>query len=167
MTKEEEKYTTLDTEQCKWWVITLFSMAKSLACQTNNFDDAKEIQSAQDKIIKALETVEEFKRAQIITGGRLNGRTYAYKCGLEDGKRKALEQQPCDDLVNGEDKKLDDSPFVEIGMCKDCKHWKDSDGVYRRGIGAESKCPVNSSRVFEGTFCCAAFEKRGNEDGSN
>lgn len=42
--------------------------------------------------VKALEMVEEFERAQIITGGRLNGRTYAYKCGLEDGKRKALEQ---------------------------------------------------------------------------
>lgn len=48
--------------------------------------------------------------------------------------------------------------------CKDCKHWKDSDGVYRRGIGAESKCPVNNSRVFDGTFCCADFEKRGNEN---
>lgn len=53
------------------------------------------------------------------------------------------------------------------GTCKDCKHWKDSDGVYRRGIGAESKCPVNSSRVFDGTFYCADFEKRGNENGSN
>jgi hypothetical protein len=61
MTKEEEKYTTLDVEQCKWWVITLFGMAKSLACRTNNFDDAKEIQSAQDKIIKALEQEEYYK----------------------------------------------------------------------------------------------------------
>ena len=51
--------------------------------------------------------------------------------------------------------------------CKDCKYWKDSDGVYRRGIGAESKCPINNSRVFDGTFCCADFEKRGNENGSN
>lgn len=50
--------------------------------------------TALDMAIKALETVEEFEKAQIITGGRLNGRTYAYKCGLEDGKRKALEQQP-------------------------------------------------------------------------
>lgn len=49
---------------------------------------------ALDVAIKALETLEEFEKAQIITGGRLNGRTYAYKCGLEDGKRKALEQEP-------------------------------------------------------------------------
>lgn len=51
----------------------------------------------------------------------------------------------------------------EHGTCKDCKHWKDSDGVYRRGIGAESKCPINNSRVFEGTFYCADYEKRGGE----
>lgn len=48
---------------------------------------------ALDMAIKALETLEEFEKAQIITGGKLNGRTYAYKCGLEDGKRKALEQE--------------------------------------------------------------------------
>ena len=53
-----------------------------------------------DMAIKALETVEEFEKAHIITGGRLNGRTYAYKCGLEDGKRKALEQEPCEDAVS-------------------------------------------------------------------
>ena len=50
------------------------------------------------------------------------------------------------------------------GTCKDCKHWKDSDGVYRRGVGAESKCPINNSRVFEGTFYCANFEMRGSEN---
>ena len=61
--------------------------------------------------------------------------------------------------------RVDDCPLVEIGTCKDCKHWKDSDGVYRRGIGAESKCPINNSRVFDGTFCCADFEKRGNKVG--
>jgi len=46
-----------------------------------------------ERAIKALVMVEEFEKAHIITGGRLNGRTYAYKCGLEDGKRKALEQE--------------------------------------------------------------------------
>ena len=59
--------------------------------------DTEELQKysiALSMAIKALETLEEFEKAQIITGGRLNGRTYAYKCGLEDGKRKALEQEP-------------------------------------------------------------------------
>ena len=55
MTKEEEKYTTLDIEQCKWWVNTLFGIAKEKACNSHNFDDGEEIQAAQDKIIKALE----------------------------------------------------------------------------------------------------------------
>ena len=50
--------------------------------------------------IKALDMVDEFEKAQIITGGRLNGRTYAYKCGLEDGKRKALKQEPCGDAIS-------------------------------------------------------------------
>jgi len=49
-----------------------------------------EYQEAKAIAIKALETLEEFERAQIIMGGRLNGRTYAYKCGLEDGKRKSI-----------------------------------------------------------------------------
>lgn len=51
-------------------------------------------------VIKALETLEEFEKAQIITDGRLNGRSYAYKCGLADGKRKALEQETCADAVS-------------------------------------------------------------------
>lgn len=55
-------------------------------------------------------------------------------------------------------------PLVEIGTCKDCKHWKDSDGVYRRGISAESKCPINILQVFDGDFYCADFEKRGSKN---
>lgn len=58
----------------------------------------KEIREALDMAIDAIETVEEFEKAQIITGGRLNGRTFAYKCGLEDGKRKSLRQEPCNDF---------------------------------------------------------------------
>ena len=45
---------------------------------------------ALNMAIKALEIVEEFERTQIITDGRLNGRTYAYKCGLEDGIRRSI-----------------------------------------------------------------------------
>ena len=52
-----------------------------------------------------------------------------------------------------------DCPLVEIVSCKECKHWKDSDGVYRRGPGAESKCPMNIKEVFEGNFYCAHAER--------
>ena len=57
MTKEQiqENYTALDTEQCKWWVNHLFSMAKEQACNSGNFEDGEEMQAAQDKIIKILE----------------------------------------------------------------------------------------------------------------
>ena len=51
----------------------------------------------------------------------------------------------------------------EIIFCHECKHWKDSDGVYRRGISAESKCPVNSRQVYEGTFFCGMAERRTDE----
>ena len=46
------------------------------------------------------------------------------------------------------------------GHCKDCKWWKDKDGVYRRGIGAESKCPINRREVMEGMGYCFMFEHR-------
>ena len=48
----------------------------------------------------------------------------------------------------------------EIVRCKDCKHWKDSDGVFRRGTDAESKCPINLHQVYEGTFFCGLAERR-------
>ena len=41
--------------------------------------------------------------------------------------------------------------------CKDCKWWKDSDGKYRRGCGAESKCPINTHVVYCGEGYCYMF----------
>lgn len=43
-------------------------------------------------LINDAETVEQFENAYIITGGRLNGRAHAYKCGLEEGKRKVTDK---------------------------------------------------------------------------
>ena len=80
---------TMDKNECITWF-------KILRANMNTFPEisANKKIEALSMAIKALETLEEFEKAQIITGGRLNGRTYAYKCGLEDGKRKALEQEP-------------------------------------------------------------------------
>ncbi len=47
----------------------------------------------------------------------------------------------------------------KTGHCKDCKHWKDSDGVYRRGVDAESKCPMNTKAVHDGDGYCYLFSK--------
>ena len=49
------------------------------------------------------------------------------------------------------------------GRCKDCKWWKDSDGVYRRGVGAESKCPINNVSVNHGLGYCYMFEPQEGE----
>ena len=46
----------------------------------------------------------------------------------------------------------------KTGHCKDCKWWRDSDGVYRRGFGAESHCPVNTHAVYCGEGYCYMFE---------
>ena len=50
-----------------------------------------------------------------------------------------------------------------VVRCKDCKYWKDSDGVYRRGVDAESKCPLNIQEVYAGTFYCGYAERRTDE----
>lgn len=58
---------------------------------------------------------------------------------------------------------IEPSAQPEIIRCKECKYWKDSDGVYRRGFDAESKCPLNLKKVYEGTFYCGMAERRTDE----
>ena len=73
-----------------------------------------------------------------------------------------------DEVINKDDAieaiQLLPSAQHEIIRCKDCKHWKDSDGVYRRGFDAESKCPINIHEVYEGTFYCGFAERRTDEN---
>ena len=47
----------------------------------------------------------------------------------------------------------------EIIYCRDCKWWKDSDGKYKRGAGAESKCLMNTKVVYEGNGYCYMAER--------
>jgi hypothetical protein len=99
---------------------------------------------------------------------------------------KALEQESCEDAISRTQalsdyadwygygyrentfyKLLKDMPPVipkpKTGYCKDCKWWKDSDGAFRRGIGAESQCPMNRIEVFEGNGYCYMFEPQESE----
>ena len=102
---------------------------------------------------------------------------------------KALEQQPCEDAINREfllrdlllkaqgekdvsikwlEEYINSLPSVtpqepKTGHCKDCKWWKDSDGAFRRGIGAESQCPMNRIEVYEWNGYCFMFEPREQE----
>lgn len=74
-------------------------------------------------------------------------------CGVEDAGDEALKF--CADKLT-----------KEVGHCKDCKWWKDSDGAFRRGIGAESQCPMNRIEVYEGNGYCFLFEpQEGSEKG--
>lgn len=59
---------------------------------------------------------------------------------------KALEQEP------------------KTGHCKDCKWWRDSDGTFRRGIGAKSQCPINRIEVFNGNGYCYMYESQESEE---
>jgi hypothetical protein len=49
------------------------------------------------------------------------------------------------------------TPRQKMGRCKDCRRWKDSDGGYRRGVGAESQCPINCREVYEGNGYCFMY----------
>ena len=55
-------------------------------------------------------------------------------------------------------------PSAEPKKCKDCKWWRDSDGAYRRGVKAESKCPINTVSVANGWGYCYMFEPQESED---
>lgn len=48
----------------------------------------------------------------------------------------------------------------QVPKCKDCKWWKDSDGEYRRGCRAESKCPINTHEVYCGKGYCYMFSPK-------
>ena len=110
---------------------------------------------ALDMAIKALETLEEFEKAQIIMGGRLNGRTYAYKCGLKDGKRKALEQEPCDDAINRQ---------PEIIRCGQCKYAEVADSEDSQD---GYTCQFHRGSIwFSGSYCSWA-ERRKHEFNNN
>lgn len=93
---------------------------------------------------------------------------------------KTLEQQPCDDCISRQvvldglasiakvkarsdaqkslmgrimffvEQLSSVTPKEKTKRCKDCKWWKDNDGVYRRGVNAESNCPINARTVYEG-----------------
>lgn len=55
-------------------------------------------------------------------------------------------------------------PPAEQKKCKDCKWWRDSDGAYRRGVKAESRCPINTVSVANGWGYCYMFEPQESEE---
>jgi hypothetical protein len=85
---------------------------------------------------------------------------YWVQTNTENGV-STIPESICKDIIADLLKELKERRKApETIFCHECKHWKDSDGVYRRGISAESKCPVNSRQVYEGIFFCGMAERR-------
>lgn len=59
---------------------------------------------------------------------------------------------------------VNDLPTVtpQEPTCKECAYWKDSDGVYRRGVEAEKEnlCPINTHTVYCGEGYCYMFSPK-------
>lgn len=99
-----------------------------------------------------------------------NGNPVKYCYGYYDKKNdEPLECcKKCLDFFQGEyhekeiERRMNDSK--SIIYCKDCKWWKESDGTYKRGLGAESKCPMNTEIVYRGEGYCYMAEKQESEE---
>lgn len=89
----------------------------------------------EDNILKAVQNVGINVNKDALISALMYDR-HQYEKGYEDGKQSIIH-------------------------CKDCKHWKESDGTYARGIHAESKCPMNRKEVYEGTGFCYMAEPKG------
>lgn len=94
---------------------------------TENYDRAWD--KAYNMAIEALELVNNFEMAHIITDGRLNGRTSAYKCGLMDGQKLAGEKIVLEFKTESE---------------RDCKTCKHSDNGYCAGTEECHECMWNN-----------------------
>lgn len=79
----------------------------------------------------------------------------------QNGKSRVYEITNCISMVVNEPPV---TPKQKTGHCRDCKWWKDSDGVYRRGVGAESQCPINCREVYEGNGYCFRFNPQESEE---
>ena len=98
MTKEEEKYTTIDTEQCKWWVNGLFNIAKEKAYNSHNFDDGEEMQAVQNRSKVMVEYIERQKVITKISRWLLDRETKGNYAVL----RNMLDDIPTADVVERE-----------------------------------------------------------------
>lgn len=75
----------------------------------------------------------------------------------------AMTQEEFNDYIQTLNKVMDWLE-QEPKSCKDCRWWKDSDGEYRRGCGAESQCPINTHAVYCGAGYCYMFSPQESEE---
>ena len=149
--------------------------------------DGEDEKNLNTSVRKCLEIIDKYAEEEY------RQKIFSYLDGVADGLSNPIEQEPCEDAVSRQavlEKAYDMSeidgehftepcmvvdvediqrlpsvqPKAKHGHCKDCKWWKDKDGVYRRGFDAESKCPINRKVVFEGNGYCYMFEPQESED---
>ena len=71
---------------------------------------------------------------------------------------------PMNNALDAAIESLQAIPSAEPKKCKDCKWWRDSDGAYRRGFNAESRCHINTITVANGWGYCYMFEPQERSD---
>jgi len=108
----------------------------------------KEPTTKSYELDKKLE--KDFGESDCISRQAVLEQAYAYGNGLE----------PDGYCVNVEDIQALPSVTPQEPRCRECKWWKDSDGEYRRGLGAESKCPINNHAVYSGEGYCYKFSPK-------
>ena len=111
-------------------------------------DGQESVKPCKDAISR--QAVIDAVRAGALSTATLYGRT-------EEGEtaRKEIER-----LINA----LPSISTEKTVRCKDCKWWRDSDGAYRRGVKAESRCPINTVSVANGVGYCYMFEPQESEE---
>jgi len=103
------------------------------------------IEQAIDDLMDASRSIAEVAESESDEANRINAQNVADDCKqIAELLRELQERRKAPEII----------------FCHECRYWKDSDGVYRRGINAESKCPVNLRQVYEGTFFCGMAERR-------
>ena len=131
----------------------------------NNY--IEDVESAYEYImaikmaIEALKLVNDFESAQIITGGRLNGRTYAYKCGLADGQRLANGEKIFNVLSSVQQKQRtgrwewvqhDSNPSMGDWHCSECDRIVSGAITLINPVCAYKYCPKCGAKMEEGDY---------------
>lgn len=114
----------MTNEEAIEWLKVEYENARCDECIEDEYVNALEM------AINALEIIKDFERAQIITGGRLNGKTHAYKCGLADGQRLANGEKLLNILPLKQTDKIEKSNFstkqykADLQSAYDCGYAK-------------------------------------------
>ena len=145
----------------------------------SKYDEKEKILKDIREIIDGNEIMKQ-EPSETIHGSTYGGVSWSETYKPQQTSEDAISRQAVIEYIEGSEAELGHSsenelvcqyikelppvnPQPKTGRCKDCKWWKDSDGVYRRGVRAESQCPINRREVFEGTGYCYMYDPQESE----